>query len=278
MRIGAETVDKAVRKEDLAIGLAVVINPRSDRTRKLLVSGEIEAILTNASTHPHGIMVRLTNGEIGRVKKIIQVAAADLSPSSSLKLEGSEEQSVRSCLDVAKGGENHNTEFKTSMLWSARLSKKDIESTSSAEVKKYGRSASKVIIAKTLAAFLNSDGGVLAIGIKENKEGGIDEIVGIDSEFGKLADPCIDGYRRMMLDGVIKAYFPSFVFNHLNSYLKLEFEETDGVTVCCVRAFPSEKKVFLNINKEEVFVIRVDASTRQIHGEEIVDYCVKRFK
>ena len=163
------------------------------------------------------------------------------------------------------------------MLWSARFGKKDIESSRSFEVKKYGKSASKVIIAKTLAAFLNSDGGVLAIGVKENKGGSADEIVGIDSEFSKLADPCIDGYRRMILDGVIKAYFPSFVFNHLNSYLRLEFEEIGGATVCCVQAFPSDKKVFLNINKEELFVIRVDASTRIIRGEEIVDYCVKRF-
>ena len=57
-------MDKGVCKDDLAIGLTVEINPRSDRTRKLLISGEIEEILTNSSTHPHGIMVRLTNGGV----------------------------------------------------------------------------------------------------------------------------------------------------------------------------------------------------------------------
>lgn len=267
-----------VKKEDLAIGSLVEINPRSDKTHKVLVSGEIEEILTNASTHPHGILVRLTSGEIGRVKKVVTSVGVDSSSRQHTKKEQPIETMFRSCSSVIDGGENHNTEFKTSMLWSARFGKNNIDRSTSFEVKKYGRNASKIVIAKTLAAFLNSDGGVLAIGVKEKKDGGEDEIVGINSEFNKLADPCIDGYRRMILDGVLKPYFPAFIFNHINSYLKIVFEEINDVIICCVHVFPSDKKVFLNINNEELFIIRVDASTRQIHGEEIVDFCDKRFK
>ncbi|MGW8194822.1 MAG: efflux RND transporter permease subunit, partial [Desulforhopalus sp.] len=49
----------------LGVGMMVEINPRNDRTRKKLVVGRIEEILTNAETHPHGILVKLTNGETG---------------------------------------------------------------------------------------------------------------------------------------------------------------------------------------------------------------------
>ncbi|RKJ70128.1 DUF2196 domain-containing protein, partial [Butyricicoccus sp. 1XD8-22] len=30
----------------------------------------VKDILTNSATHPHGIKVRLTDGQIGRVKKV----------------------------------------------------------------------------------------------------------------------------------------------------------------------------------------------------------------
>ena len=50
--------------------------------------------------------------------------------------------------------------------------------------------------AKTIAAFLNSEGGHLVIGFKEGKDGNKDEIIGVEVEFSKLKDPSIDGYRR----------------------------------------------------------------------------------
>ena len=53
---------------NLDIGMLVEINPRSDRTRKQLISGRISEILTNNKNHPHGILVKLETGEIGRVK------------------------------------------------------------------------------------------------------------------------------------------------------------------------------------------------------------------
>ena len=62
------------------VGMAVEINPRSDRTRKLRVQGVIAEILTRAKDHPHGLLVKLENGEIGRVKNIMTS-----SPSQSCK-------------------------------------------------------------------------------------------------------------------------------------------------------------------------------------------------
>jgi len=55
----------------LKVGMAVEINPRSDRTRKLRVQGTVSEILTKAEHHPHGLLVRLENGETGRVKIIV---------------------------------------------------------------------------------------------------------------------------------------------------------------------------------------------------------------
>ena len=37
------------------------------------------------------------------------------------------------------------------------------------------------------------------------------------------------------------------------------------------------QKSFLALNNEDVFMVRIDASTRQIDGEDLVDYCLNRF-
>ena len=54
--------DNKIRRQDLAIGMVVEINPRTDRSRERIVVGRIGKILTNAETHPHGMDKRI-NGE-----------------------------------------------------------------------------------------------------------------------------------------------------------------------------------------------------------------------
>ncbi len=261
-------------KINLAEGMEVSVNPQSDRSRKERVTGRIVEILTKSETHTHGILVRLDNGVIGRVKDIV----SNLSKAGHAEEEiGKPNNDQVDLADIISGGENHFAEFKSSALWSDRLSEEEINKSKEGDLKQYRRYTSKIIIAKTIAGFLNTDGGALVIGIKENKNNQEDEIIGIESEFGKLKDPCSDGYRRMLIDSIIKSYFPKFIFNHFNSYLKIVFEEIENHMVCCIKINKSDQKVFLNINNKDCFFIRIDASTRQLTGEEIVDYCMRRF-
>lgn len=51
-------------------GLRVSIVKKQDQGSGKLTEGTVKDILTNSSTHPHGIKVRLVSGEIGRVKEI----------------------------------------------------------------------------------------------------------------------------------------------------------------------------------------------------------------
>ena len=51
-------------------GLHVLIVLKQDQRSGKLTKGIVKDILTKASTHPHGIKVRLESGEIGRVKEI----------------------------------------------------------------------------------------------------------------------------------------------------------------------------------------------------------------
>ena len=53
-------------------GITVLIVLKQDQRTGKLTKGIVKDILTNSPTHPHGIKVRLTNGQVGRVKEIVQ--------------------------------------------------------------------------------------------------------------------------------------------------------------------------------------------------------------
>jgi len=51
-------------------GLTVNIVLKQDQRSGKLTKGIVKDLLTNSATHPHGIKVRLTTGEVGRVQEI----------------------------------------------------------------------------------------------------------------------------------------------------------------------------------------------------------------
>jgi len=55
----------------LAPGLRVRIVLKQDQATGKLTEGIVKDILTNSPTHPHGIKVRLLDGQVGRVTEII---------------------------------------------------------------------------------------------------------------------------------------------------------------------------------------------------------------
>ncbi|MGE8202969.1 YwbE family protein [Heyndrickxia sp. NPDC080065] len=57
-------------RKDITPGTEVDIVLKKDQKTGILTSGIVKDILTNSSFHPHGIKVRLTDGQVGRVKKI----------------------------------------------------------------------------------------------------------------------------------------------------------------------------------------------------------------
>ena len=52
-------------------GLWVRIVLKQDQASGKLTEGIVKDILTHSLTHPHGIKVRLVNGQVGRVKEIL---------------------------------------------------------------------------------------------------------------------------------------------------------------------------------------------------------------
>jgi uncharacterized repeat protein (TIGR03833 family) len=58
-------------RKDIRPGLEVDIVLKQDQGTGKRTRGIVKEILTNSSHHPHGIKVRLQNGQVGRVQEII---------------------------------------------------------------------------------------------------------------------------------------------------------------------------------------------------------------
>jgi uncharacterized repeat protein (TIGR03833 family) len=59
------------KRADIRPGMRVQIVLKKDQGTGSLTEGIVAEILTNSSTHPHGIKVRLESGAVGRVKAIL---------------------------------------------------------------------------------------------------------------------------------------------------------------------------------------------------------------
>ena len=61
----------AKKRFNIKQGLKVNIVLKQDQRSGKLTSGIVKDILTNSPIHPHGIKVRLTDGQVGRVQEIL---------------------------------------------------------------------------------------------------------------------------------------------------------------------------------------------------------------
>lgn len=61
-------------RSNIKPGIEVAIVLKQDQRTGKLTDGIVQNILTNSQFHPHGIKVRLTSGEVGRVQEIRTVS------------------------------------------------------------------------------------------------------------------------------------------------------------------------------------------------------------
>ncbi|MBI9041029.1 YwbE family protein [Lutibacter sp.] len=59
------------QRKNIQIGSEVEIVQKNHQRTGELTEGFVKRILTNSSTHPHGIKVQLETGEVGRVKWVL---------------------------------------------------------------------------------------------------------------------------------------------------------------------------------------------------------------
>ncbi|MCU4175341.1 YwbE family protein [Carboxylicivirga sp. N1Y90] len=60
------------KRANIKPGIEVAIVLKQDQRSGNLTEGVVKDILTKSPQHPHGIKVRLEDGQVGRVKEILE--------------------------------------------------------------------------------------------------------------------------------------------------------------------------------------------------------------
>ena len=64
-------VKSGQHRKDIRPGLTVDVVLKKDQSTGKRTRGIVKELLTNSPTHPHGIKVRLQDGQVGRVQEIV---------------------------------------------------------------------------------------------------------------------------------------------------------------------------------------------------------------
>lgn len=128
---------------------------------------------------------------------------------------------------------------------------------------------SKVInegIVKTIAGFLNAEGGLLLIGVEDRTR----DIVGIKPDLD-LLNVDLDDYENRLTTLVIAAVGAAAATN-----VRVSFEERSGATICHVAVKPSASPVFSDSpakkDRSGIFWARINNSTRELAADELITY------
>lgn len=160
--------------------------------------------------------------------------------------------------NIIENGEGETIEFKPTLSY--HFSNRSWE----------GKLDVNKIIAKAVCAFLNSKGGLLFIGVKDNGE-----IQGLDFDFKLAVKENKRDYFKLDFDRVIEKFFGFSVKALVNS----DFAEIDGKTIFVVEVSPSKTRpVFLKVEEDKKeFWVRGNASNRNLTDiEEIINYWLDR--
>ena len=146
------------------------------------------------------------------------------------------------------GGETERVEFKSSISW-------DVE-------KKQKNKALEHVIAKTVASFMNTHGGILFIGVND-----LGEILGLDGDL-KLSKHKNEDGMKLRFDDIIKNYLS----NKVLPLIAVHSIEEDNKLYWAVEISAANAPVYVLNNNNDEFWIRGTSSSRILSLSEAIDY------
>jgi hypothetical protein len=119
------------------------------------------------------------------------------------------------------------------------------------------------VVAKTVAAFMNSEGGTLLIGVDDKTK----DVLGLDNDFSTLKKQNLDGFQ-LQINSVLNKY----VGAEYNSHMNVSFPAHNNVTICQVSVSKSSSPVFVTSEGSEYFYIRQSGSSEPLSREQQSKY------
>ena len=156
--------------------------------------------------------------------------------------------------DLLGKKENESLEFKSSFRWDLRGNKlnKSLEHA----------------VMKTVAAFMNTNGGHLVIGIDDGKN-----MVGLEKDFATLVKKDSDGFENHFGNIFHNVIGPTF-----RHYVNISHVSVSGKPCCILSVSPSNNPVYLKSDDNEEFYIRTGNATTALKLSEANKYIRTRFR
>jgi len=150
--------------------------------------------------------------------------------------------------EIAQMDESVALEFKSTMRWDVHR-------------EQVNKGLEKVI-AKTVAGFMNAEGGTLLIGVADDGE-----IMGLDADLNTLGRGDLDSFQQKLIQ-VLENHVGSEFLQHVD----MGFESIEGRHVCRVEVDQSPQPVYLKSSQDREFYVRTGNTTRPLNMEEAHRY------
>jgi predicted HTH transcriptional regulator len=150
---------------------------------------------------------------------------------------------------LIRAGEGTALEFKSTLRWNVRDGKNDEQMT--------------YACLKTIAAFLNTSGGSLLIGVADDGT-----VVGLEQDGFATSDRFLQHLSNKILSalGEVAA-----------SNIESRVHELDGLSVCEVVCRSSKVPIYLRSKSEEEFYVRTGPRSDRLSPSKLVEYVRTRF-
>jgi predicted HTH transcriptional regulator len=149
-------------------------------------------------------------------------------------------------------GESEFVEFKSSLRYDYRQIKTD-------------KNLEDVIL-KSIAGFINANGGILIIGVDDSGE-----ILGLENDYWSFKKKDKDGFQQRLILIVSNAFGKDIC-----TKIHIAFHEIKAKEICTLYIEPSRSPVYFNENNRTIFYLRTGNVTNPLTTSETVKYLQHR--
>ena len=164
------------------------------------------------------------------------------------KLKKQDKQLKGNVLSIIENGESDGVEFKSSLRFDYRQNS-------------INKSLEEVIV-KSIAGFLNTNGGTLLIGVDD--EG---NVLGLKQDYQSLKKKNRDGFELRIYQLVTNDIGIEFC-----PLVEIDFYELEDKDICMLRIKAAESPAYVHGNQKTAFYIRAGNSTKPLTIQEAVEY------
>ncbi len=163
--------------------------------------------------------------------------------------------------ELVRAGESARVEFKSTARVNLHTGKRD--------------DRMELVVAKTVCAFLNAEGGTLVIGVDD-----FGKPLGLDADFATLKAPDADRFELWLRD-----HLTTSLGQNAAALVEVDFaalpgtDDGDGALACRVTSRPSPRPVYLRPGRNAApeLWVRTGNSTRQLGVDEATEYVMHRW-